>query len=626
MPDSLIHAPAFPLADAVFLHRNDAVAVLALVQAGQLTLNDAWAPSTPGAPASDVFRAFPDTPRFLLWAQAQGPSAAAQPSPDDASWARARQPSPEGESLRLGARNRLLAWAFSDPRAWTAPGGEWAGQVYDTPLDWATQSGNAWALDAALRQPGRPRLPNAWWANALVQATWESHLSILEVLARHSPVPLNDVRAAFGPSLRRLPTVAACAPGTGVPLLHLASQSGIAQYLLDAGVDLLATDDRGQMADQHWRGRGQPGSPDTRQPDGARLNGLLQAFGAAQGRLTPEQALPLQRRQEIHRFVTMTFPEFQAWLIQQPRDLRLGPDAHLPSVVLPALKGSLLTASEMAKRAALLMAHLGPETLDAEGFGDVRERDALWWAVAGGGLKGPVGQLRKAWKDSLRPDAWVDLLPAAARLMARKRGAGFLAETAACLATRGLNAAMGATLEERACLTEMTPTTPGRWDRHDAGGPSLIEQALAIAAMHAGPVDELATLVFVAERWAMEHPRDKHGQPRHGLLDTCLRLTSTQITDAQLGKMAPNRLLRAWEEGAWKSTDPSDGDVRPLVWAAAAHHLHKAGARLDAGTVDVLAARAPASFQPFAARVREAFLAQELAPSTAPSPSPRPRM
>lgn len=606
----LIPPPA-SLADEVFLRHTPAEVILALVGAGHLTLDDAWGPPTPGARIEFTHPAGTQAPRLLLWAR-HAVHGRTIGLPDDATWAQLGA-NPTGP-LPLGeARHRLIAWAFSDPRAWTTPASAIVHAIEQTPLEWALEMNEEWALAAALRQPNAPGLPADVWAAAVVRAVNPGHLPTLVALTQAPAFPLADVWAQET-VVHGLATAHPSPKGQGMPLLHLAKDPAVLDHLLACGLDPLAADDQGRSADERWRAQF-----DRRSFEGQRQAPLLERLDAALAALPPESTTRQRRRQERHRFVHLDAAAFKEWLATQPRDLALAEPAQWPSEALVATDG---TPSELARRAAALFQHLTPEALDRVGADGVRERDALWWAVASGFIQEPFGPLKKAWRDVTAPDAWLDLLAAGPALVQRARSQPFgqtIAVTAAAMAEKALRALSNTPAAIDTNLDRMTPTSPERWDAPGPdGGPSPLEWVLRTAGASTLPSGLQSWAPLLAD-WARAHPRTQAGQPRDHLLESCLRLAWSALVampDSQLSTAAFTHVLR-------------DGKVSPLGMGsglhllAAAHALVHAGARPSDGVIYVFAN--VDKLKAIGAILQEQRLAATFE-VPAPRPASRPRM
>ncbi len=634
---SLIAPLKGSLPDEILLRKSSAALVLAMARTGMITIDDMWEPADPRS-AGDFTREWGvPTPRGLLWAwrnHSEGPAKETVPSAK--LWDALAQEDPDAPSAILADHDRLMAWMFSDPRVWTTgPLRPFIHVAYASPLDWALGNGVTWALDAALRQPNRPSIEKAWWEAALVDCVMRDTRDMLETLMAHSPVRLADIRVAVSGNLNQgTGTAEASSNGQGYPLLHLVSDPRTAQILIEGGVDVLAVDAHGRTADEHWKVRGSNGSEDNRYFEKRMRDDCLVVFERAIKQLPSEGTVRIRQRQDLHTFTTVDAATFEAWLAQQPTDLTLGEQRWLPN---QALANTTATAAELAKRAGWLFRHQSSQALDRVGDDGIKEREALWWAVAAGGIKVPFPHLKKAWKDVLEPDAWLDLLDTGEALLARNRPGGSiplppvgLTEAALGLFTKAVAAVTDTRLIADPNLDQMTPTSPNSWENIRTRGLTPLDQCMRMAAEglrtdRSVPLSHYSGALFALEEWLREHPMDERAQPRHLMLENCLTLFAHGTRVGQLNVIDARETDQAMGEGAFLSMH---SNATSLALLACSHHLMAAGAQVSELALHALetsdSGRHPVG-QSVIAALRQHRMEQRLS-EPAERPSRRPRM
>lgn len=636
MPSLIAPLTGF-LPDEILLRKSSAAVVLAMARAGVITLDTLWELADPRQ-AGDFTREWGvPTPRGLLWAWRnghEGPAKERVPTPE--LWNGVAQEDPNTPSAILTDRHRLLAWMFSDPRVWTTGAVKRFIHIsYPSPLDWALAEHETWALDAALRQPNRPDPGKAWWEAALIDCVMGNWFDTFQTLAAHSPVALGSIRVRIQGSLKNAGHTGnvVVSEGAGYPLLHLVTDPRMAVALIEAGVDLLATDAHGNTADEQWKRRGKD-SDDDRHAEQRLVNDCLAVFERAVKELPLEATVAIRQRQDLHAFKTLETPSLEAWLAPQPSTLTLGEQHLLPNQALFDTRG---TASELAKRAALLFRHQSREALDRVGDDGIKEREALWWAVASGGIKVPFPHLKKAWKEILEPDAWLDLLDTGEALLARNRPGGSiplppvgLTEAALGLFTKAVATVTDSKLTADPNLDQMTPTSPEAWERVRVRGLTPLDQCMRMAAEGlrtegAVSLSHYCGAIYALEEWLRDHPLDSHGQPRHLMLENCLTLFAHCTKTGQFNVIDRRETDQALGEGQFST---SHGNATSLALLAISHHLLASGAQVSALALHALESSNSGTHpvgQSVIAALRQHRMDQRLT-DTADRPSRRPRM
>lgn len=416
---------------------------------------------------------------------------------------------------------------------------------------------------------------------------------------------------------------------SGLPLLHLASSVAMVGWLLDQGVDPLATDGTAQTADEAWENRFKaPGLLPTLPP--ALREAMLERWEESLKALPAAPSAAARARQAVRKLEALPLKDLKAWLHTQPKPLALG--GLLPSQVL---RGVFTSGKDTGERALEVWNHQPESALDQCGPDGVPERSALWWFVAAAQSDGLSRRFARACPEATQPNAWlahlVHLEPLLARGPHPVRHWELLHGTVGRQLRRALADTAGGLWKEGA-LEALTPTTPGAWTAAPPGEPLPLERLLDVFVQGLGPFDNPLDGDFTAswihlEAWtripgALQAPR-----PR--VLDACLRLATHDGGFGSAERFPAAAVLEGRDPA--KPLRPRPRPPLAVGTADALRHLVRTvGTLWAAGTrpSDEALAALDASSSPTApvllAWMRERQLTDTLA--AGPAPPRRPRM
>lgn len=597
---SLIHPPREALADSLWLNDTPGHVLVNLLRHGVLTLDDAWEVVDPKQVGGNRKGWKVPTPRFLFWKfHSRASSPQRSEGPTEQGWANALDPD-KAEDQTISDENRLLAWAFSHPKAWEK--GPWSSQInthWHNAVEWALNEGKSWAVDAALRQPkARDHVNAEWFERHLVDAVRKDNTDLARVLLDHGNIDVDNIWVSVSGYVNA-PTVEVnrkntinidrvralvsgqahdlaieIKRGSGTPLLHLASTPSMTRLLLDTGLDPMAQDEAGRTADEHWRARANKGVPYGAFLDQNTAKEMIGIFVDHVAR-NEIDVFSLTQRQGLDAFNSKEFSEFEQWVKAQGPDFTVGEELLLPSEVVEMGEDS---ARGLANRAALLLERMDEPALARKAEDGLEEREALWWMVWAGGLKKHAKVLEK----HAGSNGWDHRLGALCTLMDRSEYfAKILWPPLSLFAIRALEVFNG---------KQPAPGEPGKEDLMECteDGPTALDELMRALSKRI-PANNLnlndpqyqptMRALFRLARHAIDHPTDSQGRPRQHLLDATLLLFAR----------IPNGTAMRDAQGVFDGVAVQSSEYMPLpALIDGARYLADAGAAPSASVIEAL--------------------------------------